>query len=120
MESDLADPVLRHIDAGALPDRKAVIELVQLLRELVFPGYFGRQNLTSRTLAFYVGDLLGEIQEKLQAQVLKALRHQAGRHGRRAGFAASGPRRRWWTPSWRPSPGCGQVLATDVRAAYEG
>ena len=117
--SDLADPVLRHIDAGALPDRKAVIELVQRIRELLFPGYFGRQNLTGRTLAFYVGDLLGEIQDQLGAQVLKALRHQAGRHGQRLprperaaeavadAFLEAVPRLR-------------EVLATDVRAAYEG
>jgi serine O-acetyltransferase len=117
--SDLADPVLRHIDAGALPDRKAVIELVQLLRELLFPGYFGRQKLTGRTLAFYVGDLLGRVQDQLRTQVLRALRHQAGRHGQRlprAERAAEGVVEAFLDAI----PRLRALLATDVRAAYEG
>jgi serine O-acetyltransferase len=117
--SDLADPVLRHIDAGSLPDREAVVDLLQRVRELLFPGYFGRRDLTARTLAFYVGDLLGEIQDRLGTQVLKALRHQANRHGQRLprveraaervvdAFLESIPRLR-------------AILGTDVRAAYEG
>ncbi|HEX7554663.1 MAG TPA: hypothetical protein VF378_14005, partial [Geothrix sp.] len=54
--SDQAEPVTRHIDASSLPSRDAVIDLVKKLRELLFPGYFGKQNLTTQTLDFYVGE----------------------------------------------------------------
>jgi serine O-acetyltransferase len=79
--SDLAEPVTRHIDAGSLPSRDAVIDLVKKLRELLFPGYFGKQNLTSQTLEYYVGELLGEIRGLLFEQVRNVIRHQATRHG---------------------------------------
>ena len=45
-----AEPKTRHIDAGHLPNRDAMIELIRQIRELLFPGYFGKQNLTNRTL----------------------------------------------------------------------
>ncbi|MBK9797996.1 MAG: serine acetyltransferase [Holophagaceae bacterium] len=117
--SDLAEPVTRHIDAGSLPNRDAVIDLIKKLRELLFPGYFGKQNLTTQTLEYYVGELLGEIRGRLFEQVLNVLRHQATRHGSPAldsegaaeaivgTFLASIPRLR-------------AILATDVQAAFEG
>jgi serine O-acetyltransferase len=117
--SDLAEPVTRHIDAGSLPNRDAVIDLVKKLRELLFPGYFGKQNLTSQTLEYYVGELLGEIRSQLFEQVRNVIRHQATRHGNPPGdfegaaeaivqaFLESIPRLR-------------ATLATDVQAAFEG
>jgi serine O-acetyltransferase len=117
--SDLAEPVTRHIDAGSLPSRDAVIDLVKKLRELLFPGYFGKQNLTSQTLEYYVGELLGEIRGLLFEQVRNVIRHQATRHGNPLcdfdgtaeaivqAFLATIPRLR-------------ATLATDVQAAFEG
>ncbi len=117
--SDLAEPVTRHIDAGSLPNRNAVIDLVKKLRELLFPGYFGKQNLTTQTLEYYVGELLGEIRSQLFEQVRNVIRHQATRHGnppcdfdRTAAaivqaFLETIPRLR-------------TTLATDVQAAFEG
>ena len=58
--SDLAEPRTRHIDAGFLPNRDEVIELLRELRELLFPGYFGRPDLTKAAFdedGFYcIGD----------------------------------------------------------------
>ncbi len=117
--SDLAEPLTRHLDASPLPSRDAIIDLVKKLRELLFPGYFGKQNLTSQTLEYYVGELLGEIRGRLLEQVLNAIRHQASRHGgERIDFEAQAeaivgdfldavPRLR-------------AILATDVQAAFDG
>jgi serine O-acetyltransferase len=115
----MAEPVTRHIDAGSLPNRDAVIDLVKKLRELLFPGYFGKQNLTSQTLEYYVGELLGEIRGQLFEQVRNVIRHQATRHGSPhcdfdqaaeaivQAFLETIPRLR-------------TTLATDVQAAFEG
>jgi serine O-acetyltransferase len=117
--SDLAEPRTRHIDAGSLPSRDAVIDLVKKLRELLFPGYFGKQNLSTRTLEYYVGELLGDIRTRLFEQVQNVLRHQAARHGSPAqdfeqaaedivhAFLEAIPRLR-------------AILATDVQAAFDG
>ena len=117
--SDLAEPRTRHIDAGSLPSRDAVIDLVKKLRELLFPGYFGKQNLSTRTLEYYVGELLGDIRTRLFEQVQNVLRHQAARHGSPTqdfeqaaedivhAFLEAIPRLR-------------AILATDVQAAFDG
>jgi serine O-acetyltransferase len=117
--SDLAEPRTRHIGAGALPSRDAVINLIKQLRELLFPGYFGRQHLAVGTLDYYVGEMVLAIQGQLREQVENAIRHQATRGG-------------------SPCPECGAsaerivqdflagiprlraVLATDVQAAFDG
>jgi serine O-acetyltransferase len=119
VESGLAEPRTVHIDAPALPSRDTVIELVKLLRELLFPGYFGRPHLSSSTLQYHVEELLRAIDGKLFEQARNAVRHQATRKGvdcpdcdQQAericrGLLAAIPRLR-------------AVLATDVQAAYDG
>ncbi|MGA2497802.1 MAG: serine acetyltransferase [Tepidisphaeraceae bacterium] len=104
----------RHIDAGELANRDAVIEIIHLLRELLFPGYFGRQDLASSTLKYHVGELLLDIQEKLTRQVHNALLHRATDNNARTradqivrDFLATVPRLR-------------AILATDVQAAFDG
>jgi len=109
----------RHIDAGKLPSRDVTIEIIDQLRELLLPGYFGKQNLSSDTIAFHVGDLLISINSKLLEQVRSAFLHQSTRgetvtpddDSRARGiveeFLQSIPRLR-------------TVLATDVQAAFDG
>jgi serine O-acetyltransferase len=117
--SDLAEPRTRHIDAGYLPNRDSVIEIVKLMRELLFPGYFGRQHLTSSTLEYQVEELLRAIDSRLFEQARNAIRHHAARRGVPCldcdqeaerivrGLLAAIPRLR-------------AILATDVEAAFEG
>ena len=117
--SDLAEPRTRHIDAGFLPNRDEVIELLRELRELLFPGYFGRQNLTSQTLDYYVGELLGDIRAKLLKQVVNAIRHQATRHGNPGpDFDATGAA--IVQAFLEAIPGLRATLASDVQAAFDG
>jgi len=114
-----ADPKTRHIDAGHLPNRDTIIELLRRIRELIFPGYFGKQNLTSSTLEYHVGELITIIHDKLYEQINNAIRHHATRSG-------------------NPCPNCDTtaeaivqeflgtlpalraLLATDVQAAFDG
>ena len=114
-----AEPRTRPIDAGHLPNRDVIVEIVRHLRELLFPGYFGRQNLVGATLDYHVGDLIGTIRDKLQAQIRNAIRHQATRRGADcpncdatadaivAEFLGTLPDLR-------------ALLATDVQAAFDG
>ncbi len=109
----------RHIDAGLLPNRDTIIDLLKLLRELLFPGYFGKQNLTSNTLEYHVGELLTVIHERLFEQVRNAIRHQATRKGTvcpNCDETAESIVREFlgMVPTLR------KMLATDVQAAFDG
>ena len=117
--SDLVEPRTRHIDAGYLPNRDTVIEIVKLMRELLFPGYFGRQHLTSSTLEFHVEDLLRSIDTKLFEQARNAIRHQATRQGV-ACLDCDQEAERIVRSLLGAIPRLRAVLATDVQAAFDG
>ncbi len=110
----------QYIGATFLPNRDVVIQLVKTMRELLFPGFFGRQNLTQGDLQFHVSSMLGSIRDMLFDQVRRAIRHQHQRSGKgdcencdttaaaiTDEFLGSIPRLR-------------EVLATDAQAAFEG
>ena len=64
------------LDSASLPNRDSIIEIIHMLREVLFPGYFGKQNLIIATIGYHVGDLLIKIHEKLHEQFCHALRHE--------------------------------------------
>ena len=70
------EPRTRHVDVCALPNHEAIVEIIGMLRELIFPGYFGRQNLASKSLSYHVGSLLADIHDRLVAQVARAFVHE--------------------------------------------
>lgn len=113
------EPRTRHIDAGHLPNRDTIIELIRLIRELVFPGYFGKQNLTARTLEYHVGELITVIHDKLFEQVNNAIRHQATRRG--ADCPSCDTTAEAIVQEFLGTlPALRATLATDVQAAFDG
>ena len=112
------EPRTKNIDAGTLPSRDAVIEIIHLLQELLFPGYFGKLDLDSRTLEYHIGDLLIGIHAKLTEQVENAIRHQTGRSGEK-GIDTRTQAERIVHEFLAAIPELRRVLATDVQAAYD-
>lgn len=51
------------------PSREAVVEIVEGLREVIFPGYFGSADLTMESLPYHVGGTLERVRRLLQEQV---------------------------------------------------
>ncbi|QGQ98011.1 serine acetyltransferase [Paenibacillus psychroresistens] len=64
------------MDSVALPNKDTIIEILHLLRELLFPGYFGKQNLLIATIEYHIGDLLINVHDKLHEQICSVLTHQ--------------------------------------------
>ena len=77
VESYFSDDRTRHIDRGDFPSRAEVVQIIEMLLELSYPGYYGRQNLTRHNVRFHVGELLPRLSEKLHAQIKQALCYQA-------------------------------------------
>src|SRR6267142_964724 len=63
VESINADARIRHIATAYLPDRDVVVDLVENLRSLLFPGFFGPRDLTEQTLADGVREVLDDVTE---------------------------------------------------------
>ncbi|HWR29459.1 MAG TPA: serine O-acetyltransferase EpsC [Negativicutes bacterium] len=67
------------LDSRSLPNRRTIIEIIHLLREVLFPGYFGKQRLVAATIEYYIGDLIVGIREQLREQIVYALKHESAR-----------------------------------------
>lgn len=56
-----------------MPDRKEIIELINDLRRVTFPGYFGRENLSFVSKEHFAGNELAVIYEKVFSQIKAAV-----------------------------------------------
>jgi serine O-acetyltransferase len=70
------DSGTNFIDVVNLPVREKVLHILEMLFELLFPGYGGTRNITRENVRFVVGDLLCHIRGDLTEQVGLALQHQ--------------------------------------------
>ncbi|MFN9201268.1 MAG: serine acetyltransferase, partial [Planctomycetaceae bacterium] len=66
---------INHLGHCPLPSLNSVIEIVDDLKEVLFPGYRRRQNLHSGNVAFHVGNLVDALHDSLTQQIARALRH---------------------------------------------
>ncbi len=103
----------------ALPERSALIEMVEQLRAVLFPGYFGVSDLSQESMRFYVGSALDRVFGILQEQVKRGFcfvcgddPHNCPEVERRAISASRDFVMRL--------PAVRHMLATDVQAAFEG
>lgn len=59
------------------PKRSEIIELVEELRRVVFPGYFGDENTAYVSLESFAGNTLAVVYEKMYKQIRTALMYTA-------------------------------------------
>ncbi len=119
LESYRGSPRGQHINRRFLPSRNEILEIVQLLLQLFYPGYFGRQDLTDENLRYHVGNLLSEIRVRLARQVETCLCFAAETDGRPAPPCGD-EARRVTAALLERLPGIRQALLLDVQAAYDG
>jgi serine O-acetyltransferase len=65
-----------HLGHKPLPSREAVADILDDLMEVLYPGYFRRQNLHIGNVEYHAGDLIDGLHDKLTHQVARALRHE--------------------------------------------
>jgi serine O-acetyltransferase len=65
------------IDSGNLLNRSHIVDIVDKLRALMFPGYFGKKNIQASSVEYYTGDLLEEVRFILTEQITRALHHSS-------------------------------------------
>jgi serine O-acetyltransferase len=56
-----------------LPSRSAVIEFVEDVRSILFPGYFGNSEINQENMRYFVGSTLDKATRALQEQVRRGL-----------------------------------------------
>lgn len=59
-----------------LPNRGAIIGIIKELRRVMFPGYFGTENITDTAPEYFVGDTLTKVYVVLKEQIQIALQYE--------------------------------------------
>lgn len=67
--------IIRSIDSGSWLNRQQIIDILGMIRQALFPGYFENKRLKSSTIRYHVGELLENIEYELTKQVEKALNY---------------------------------------------
>ena len=109
---------LTHVDAVAIPARDVVIGLVDSFLEILFPGFFGRSDLTRGSLPYHIGDAVHGFYQRLAAQVARCLRHACLRDGHEACEDCQGKGRRVAVEVVGEIPRIQDLLEGDVEAAF--
>ncbi|MEW5702782.1 MAG: serine acetyltransferase [Candidatus Zixiibacteriota bacterium] len=102
-----------------LPSRDAIVEMVEGLRAVLFPGYFGTSELSPESLRFHVGATLDRVLRVLREQVERCLLFTSD--AKPLDDEARAERASEVTREFlKRLPEVRRLLATDVKAAYEG
>lgn len=111
----------QHNDGDPLPSSKALDEIICLSRAIIFPGYFGKSSVNTRTIRYHIGVNIERLHKLLTDQVMAGLC-----------FASNDSERDTRHSQLRDKaenisaqlierlPQIRNILATDVEAAYNG
>jgi len=72
----LGDSGINFIDASNLPVRAKILETLDLLFEVLFPGYTGKKTVTKSNINFILGDILCQLYTELSEQIERAYQYQ--------------------------------------------
>jgi len=122
VQSYNSDHRIRHIDRAFMPSRAIIVEIIDLLLELAYPGFYGRQNLNQHNIKFHMGELLPEVGEKLFEQIYQELnyRKENGNISNEDDTPIDEKASHITLEFLDRIPAIRELLATDVQAAYDG
>ncbi len=62
-------PKIRRIGEVFLPSRSKIVKILEQIRRLLFPGYFGHKKLTDQNVQYHVGNLLMKLAAELTEEI---------------------------------------------------
>jgi serine O-acetyltransferase len=102
-----------------LPSRGVVVEMVEALRSVLFPGYFGFPELKVESVLYHVGATLDRVRNVMQDQIKRGLCFTCA-EGEVCLPRCDDKARDIMQAFFRRLPAVQKLLNTDVLAAFEG
>ena len=113
------DTGINFIDAANLPVRSKILEILDFLTELLFPGYTGKRTVTQSNVSFIVLDILYHVYTELSEQIERGFKYRC-----RLENCSTGDCRRMADEATlhllSELPNIREMLKGDVRAAFDG
>ena len=108
-----------HIDYEPIPSEDVVVEIVEKIREILFPGYFNREKVDPVNMKYRIGQLTSTVFDLLSDQICRAIRYECFKYD----LPCSDCTRRGYETALvflEAVPGLRSTLAKDIEAAYHG
>jgi serine O-acetyltransferase len=112
-------PCYTHIESEPIPSEGFVTDIIDMFRELLFPGYFSREKLDPVNLRYALGQIVSKLFDLLADQITHHIRHDCLRYHHSCSHCESRGHE-MALEVMKAIPGIRQTLASDVRAAFEG
>jgi serine O-acetyltransferase len=105
---------------GVMPSLDALTEIVERVRMVIFPGYFGDSEMTVETMPFIVGNHLDKIERLLSEQIKRGFEFSCELTEPQACIECNERSTRLARRFISTIPNIRRLLVSDVMAAYEG
>ena len=119
VESCQDQKTFHHLNLAGLPSREAALEIIDSLRKVLFPGYFGPREMDEITLSYQIGIEISALFELLSRQISLSIRHECRRYQQVCTLCVERGQKEALV-FLKKLPELRKVLGDDVRAAYQG
>ncbi len=107
-------------DGNKLPKRSEIIELLNEIRRLMFPGYFGTENTSYVSLKNFAGNTLAVVYEKLSQQMTMAFQYGHANNEKSDGKNYKEKAKEATATFIKRLPYIQEMLIKDVEAEFSG
>ncbi len=115
------DARARRISQRYLPSREAIVEILEAVLDLMYPGYFGRRDLSNDNLSAHLAQLVAALAPKLEREMEHCLCYGREREAGRPEFGECAPRAHELADIFLSRlPEIRSMLIRDVQAAFDG
>jgi serine O-acetyltransferase len=108
---------LHHLGETPLPNEATVIDILNRLKAVIFPGFFGKEYVSLSSITYYIGELTYEIHELLTDEIYKAWQSCSEEEGDEPCLEKAEKKSLAFL---RTLPDLRRKLALDAQAAYDG
>ena len=94
LHSYLSDERARRISHRYLPSREAIVEILEAVLDLMYPGYFGRRDLNNENLGAHIEQSVAALAPKIEQEMEHCLCYGRERESSRGDVGDCAPRAR--------------------------
>ena len=118
-DSYRSTPNTRNIGESPLPSKVAIIDILEGVRDILFPGYYGSSRLCWENVRYFIGSKIDALFIELSEEISKSIRHECKESGHVC-IECRDKAEQCATEFFKSIPRLRELLVEDVQAAYDG
>ncbi|HON55501.1 MAG TPA: serine acetyltransferase [bacterium] len=111
---------LKHLGIEKIPSKESIIEIIGDIEIILFPGYFGSQDVNDESLHYSIGLNIFKLFQKLSLQISKSFRHRCASEHYKLCLDCYNKGNELAGGFIEQLPAIRELLCDDIRAAFDG